>query len=86
MRAFAQENKEIAAYNSKIEHVLQLMQKEAAALGLFWGLVSIISCLHGHCKYMLNPRPLFVVKCNRSLIKMILYIVMITFFFFLLFF
>lgn len=38
VRAFAQENKEIAAYNSKIEHVLQLMQKEAAALGLFWGL------------------------------------------------
>ncbi|XP_061172212.1 ATP-binding cassette sub-family B member 10, mitochondrial-like [Saccostrea echinata] len=38
VRAFAQENKEIENYNSKIEHVLQLMQKEAAALGLFWGL------------------------------------------------
>ncbi|XP_048736201.2 ATP-binding cassette sub-family B member 10, mitochondrial-like [Ostrea edulis] len=38
VRAFAQENKEIAAYNTKIEHVLQLMQKEAKALGLFWGL------------------------------------------------
>ncbi|XP_062573105.1 ATP-binding cassette sub-family B member 10, mitochondrial-like [Saccostrea cucullata] len=38
VRAFAQETKEIENYNSKIEHVLQLMQKEAAALGLFWGL------------------------------------------------
>lgn len=77
MRAFAQESKEIAAYNSKIEHVLQLMQKEAAALGLFWGLVSIISCLHSH--YRCTQGHFFVVKCNRSLIKMMIYIFMISF-------
>ena len=40
VRAFAQEKKEAAAYNSKIEEVLQLMRKEAAVLGVFWGFVS----------------------------------------------
>ena len=44
VRAFAQEKKEAAAYNSKIEEVLQLMRKEAAVLGVFWGFVSSSSC------------------------------------------
>ncbi|XP_048240806.1 ATP-binding cassette sub-family B member 10, mitochondrial-like isoform X1 [Haliotis rufescens] len=37
VRAFAQEEKECAAYDQKISHVLKLSYKEALARGIFWG-------------------------------------------------
>ncbi|XP_071079229.1 ATP-binding cassette sub-family B member 10, mitochondrial-like isoform X2 [Haliotis cracherodii] len=37
VRAFAQEEKECAAYDRKISHVLKLSYKEALARGVFWG-------------------------------------------------
>jgi ATP-binding cassette subfamily B (MDR/TAP) protein 10 len=41
VRAFAQENKELAAYTDKIDNVLKLSYKDALARGIMWGTVSI---------------------------------------------
>lgn len=37
VRSFAQEEREVAAYDEKIDHILQLSYKEALARGIFWG-------------------------------------------------
>lgn len=42
VRAFVQESKEEATYNSKITDVLKLSYKEAFARSVFWGSVSAV--------------------------------------------
>ncbi|XP_069117773.1 ATP-binding cassette sub-family B member 10, mitochondrial-like [Argopecten irradians] len=37
VRSFAQEKREVAAYDEKIDHILMLSYKEALARGIFWG-------------------------------------------------
>jgi ATP-binding cassette subfamily B (MDR/TAP) protein 10 len=42
VRAFAQEDKENAAFGSKVDDIQRLAYKEATARGIYWGSVSVV--------------------------------------------